>query len=263
MLVLNSQCNEIEALESFINAASDRSIVAVVGCGCSTATEEVAKIAHFLNISVVSCGFCMLALAKKACVLLKLAIRYIHYQTDFLCQHISGAQWQISVPQLLQNSSIRWTAAVSSGYHHVQLWVETSISLHWARPTISQCECMEYNCTSYNAIQMLSDLLNSIMTSLKLLSSNTLSTLNKKSGLIQMNCQITHSRKHPHHDLHLEWVIQLTRFYCYAWCSSSPQNTLRPHIFVPIASHRVETYLLCEVIKSTIITSVYSPYNIV
>ena len=61
MLVLNSQCNEIEALESFINAASDSSIVAVVGCGCSTATEEVAKIAHFLNISVVSCGFCMLA----------------------------------------------------------------------------------------------------------------------------------------------------------------------------------------------------------
>lgn len=33
MLVLNSQCNEIEALESFINAASDSSIVAVVGCG--------------------------------------------------------------------------------------------------------------------------------------------------------------------------------------------------------------------------------------
>ena len=56
---------------------------------------------------------------------------------DLLCQHISGAQWQVSVPQFLQNSPIRWAAGVSSGCHHGLLWMETAVSVHWGATTIS------------------------------------------------------------------------------------------------------------------------------
>ena len=51
-----NQCmNVTKALEEFYNAvASDSSVVAVVGCGCSSATEEVAKISHLWNVPVVS-----------------------------------------------------------------------------------------------------------------------------------------------------------------------------------------------------------------
>ena len=56
--------------------------------------------------------------------------------TDLLCQHISSAQWQVSVPQLLPNSPIRWAAGVSSGCHHGLLWVETAVSVHWGATTV-------------------------------------------------------------------------------------------------------------------------------
>ena len=47
------QCNGPVALKTFFDVTTDRSVMAVVGCGCSSATEEVAKISHYLNISVV------------------------------------------------------------------------------------------------------------------------------------------------------------------------------------------------------------------
>ena len=47
------QCNGTVALKNFFDVTTDRSVMAVVGCGCSSATEEVAKISHYLNISVV------------------------------------------------------------------------------------------------------------------------------------------------------------------------------------------------------------------
>ena len=48
-----TQCNGPAALKNFFDVTTDRSVMAVVGCGCSSATEEVAKISHYLNISVV------------------------------------------------------------------------------------------------------------------------------------------------------------------------------------------------------------------
>ena len=43
-------------LQDFHNEVStcNSSVVAVVGCGCSSATEEVAKISHLWNVPVVS-----------------------------------------------------------------------------------------------------------------------------------------------------------------------------------------------------------------
>jgi len=44
-----------KALQIFHDeVATDSSVVAVVGCGCSSATEEVAKISHLWNVPVVS-----------------------------------------------------------------------------------------------------------------------------------------------------------------------------------------------------------------
>ena len=49
------QCNGTKAIQSFYDAVTaDSSVVAVVGCGCSSATEEVAKISHLWNVFVVS-----------------------------------------------------------------------------------------------------------------------------------------------------------------------------------------------------------------
>ena len=63
-------------------------------------------------------------------------LNYIIIFSDLLCQHISGAQWQVSVSQLLQNSSIRWATGVSSGCHHGLLWVETVVSAYRRAATV-------------------------------------------------------------------------------------------------------------------------------
>ena len=53
------QCNATRALQFFYNEVEEHCpstvpAVAIVGCGCSSATEEVARISHFWNVPVVS-----------------------------------------------------------------------------------------------------------------------------------------------------------------------------------------------------------------
>ena len=48
------QCNATKALEEFHGHVATSSVKAVVGCGCSAATGEVAKISYLWNITVVS-----------------------------------------------------------------------------------------------------------------------------------------------------------------------------------------------------------------
>ena len=72
------------ALRSFFDIATDSSVKAVVGCGCSTATEVVAKVSHYFNTPVVSQTlkrYVNSSVQKLPCI-----------YTDLLCQHISGPQ---------------------------------------------------------------------------------------------------------------------------------------------------------------------------
>ena len=48
------QCNQEEALNDFFDVATDSTVVAIVGCGCSAVTEVIAKISSHFNLSVVS-----------------------------------------------------------------------------------------------------------------------------------------------------------------------------------------------------------------
>ena len=49
------QCNPMLALGQFLQEMrSDTVILALIGCGCSAATEEVAKVISFWNIPLVS-----------------------------------------------------------------------------------------------------------------------------------------------------------------------------------------------------------------
>ena len=49
------QCNMTKAIQEFHKVVTtDSSVMAVVGCGCSSATEEVAKISQLWNVPVVS-----------------------------------------------------------------------------------------------------------------------------------------------------------------------------------------------------------------
>ena len=75
------QCNGTVALENFFDVATDKSVAAVVGCGCSSATEDVAKISHYLNTSVVRLAKCFLKLMLA----------------DLVCKYVSGAQRHVSV----------------------------------------------------------------------------------------------------------------------------------------------------------------------
>ena len=49
------QCSRTESLNVFFNEIQVSSVpkIAIIGCGCSTATEPVAEISHYWNISQV------------------------------------------------------------------------------------------------------------------------------------------------------------------------------------------------------------------
>ena len=102
-------------------------------------------------------NFCHLYTCTCVCVFV---CAYLLSFTDLLCQHISGAQWQVSVPQLLQNSPIRWAAGVSSGYHHEPLQVETTVCVHWGTTTVPRGTRFLVQCTikcikaSYISVQL-------------------------------------------------------------------------------------------------------------
>ena len=50
------QCDRIGSLNAFIaDAFSGPDRIALIGCGCSVATEPVAEVSHFWNISQVKC----------------------------------------------------------------------------------------------------------------------------------------------------------------------------------------------------------------
>jgi hypothetical protein len=53
--IRNSKCTRTGSLDAFFNDTQPGSVpkIAVVGCGCSTATEPVAEISHYWNITHV------------------------------------------------------------------------------------------------------------------------------------------------------------------------------------------------------------------
>ena len=54
MYISNLQCHQGRALDAFFNGILSEPVkLAVVGCGCSVATEPVAEISHRWNISQV------------------------------------------------------------------------------------------------------------------------------------------------------------------------------------------------------------------
>lgn len=64
-------------MKGLFDVASDKSLVALVGCGCSLATEEVAKITPFFNMTAVSTY-------NDYCIPLNLNI-IVHVSADLLC----------------------------------------------------------------------------------------------------------------------------------------------------------------------------------
>ena len=50
------QCTRTDSLDAFFNDTQFSAVpkIAVIGCGCSTATEPVAEISHYWNITHVS-----------------------------------------------------------------------------------------------------------------------------------------------------------------------------------------------------------------
>ena len=73
------QCNATKALEEFHGHVATSSVKAVVGCGCSAATEEVAKISYLWNITVVSNCLNMHGLQPR--MLVMYTCHYIDYVT--------------------------------------------------------------------------------------------------------------------------------------------------------------------------------------
>ncbi|CAI8019329.1 Gamma-aminobutyric acid type B receptor subunit 2, partial [Geodia barretti] len=54
--VRNSKCTRTDSLDAFFQETQDGTVpkIAVIGCGCSTATEPVAEISHYWNITQIS-----------------------------------------------------------------------------------------------------------------------------------------------------------------------------------------------------------------
>ena len=70
------QCTRTDSLDVFFKDTQISAVpkIAVVGCGCSVATEPVAEISHHWNITQVLC-----ILAFKLAILYKLVLPFYMY----------------------------------------------------------------------------------------------------------------------------------------------------------------------------------------
>ena len=67
---ISYQCHGVTALREFFGRLSDRQTqyLAVVGAGCSPATEPIAEIVNYYNIPMVSSELCLCMLIVCVCV---------------------------------------------------------------------------------------------------------------------------------------------------------------------------------------------------
>ena len=115
------QCNALQAQGLFLTEKlAGKPIYAVIGCGCSSATEKIAELSQFFGIPMVREGLSVCCILAWVQVLL----HFIHL--DILCFNIICAQQCQCLSWHLQNSSIRWNSCTGTGHSCGLLRLEES-----------------------------------------------------------------------------------------------------------------------------------------
>ena len=196
--------------------------------------------------------------STRICILILLhaqtcskSVHTYYGHADLLCQHICGAQWQVSLQQILQNSPIRWIAGISSGCHYGILWVETAVSVHWGAATVCwgiYHSTLEYNndCYLFNALYYLMQLNYLLWRTLQPVASINVAFPVHVNDL-QNYTQFAGKISHVFVSYHL--MIQYWQ-YDWLWDMFQLTQDAQPHIFILIASHKMETFIFCAVSKS-------------
>ena len=83
-MISGPQCSyqqSLQQLEDLINQSSS-SLIAVIGCGCSTATEAVAEVPGLLNTPVVSSAVLFIAKTWASLAIVPLSVLQISYASS-------------------------------------------------------------------------------------------------------------------------------------------------------------------------------------